>query len=292
MEQADDRRRELGRFLRTRRESLVRADFELPPVGRSRLTGLRREEIAYRAGLSVTWYTWLEQGRDINPSRQVLDSIARNMRFSAAEHAYILSLAGYTPTQSADLGAAPDAPPHIQHLLDQQGHAPAFAVSPSWAIAAWNDAYEALYPGVATLPPEGRNLLLAIFTDPSVREMLPDWDTTSRRFVAEYRAEAGPLLGHPAHVALVSTLLTASSEFASAWQQHEIRRFSSRERVFRHPEVGILTFEHHRLIPADLPDLHIVVYLPDPRTDTREKMAALLSERDGRSGPDSARVAP
>lgn len=279
MSEAENRRRELGGFLRARRGSLVRADFELPPVGRSRLTGLRREEIAYRAGLSVTWYTWLEQGRDIHPSRQVLDSIARNMRLSTAEHNYLLSLAGYAPVPGADLASAADAPPHIQRLLDEQNPAPAFAVSPSWDIAGWNTAYEALYPNVATLAPQDRNLLRAIFTDPSVRDLLPDWATTSRSFVAEYRAEAGPLLGHPAHVALVSRLLEASPEFADAWQQHEIRRFSSRRRVFRHREVGLLTFEHHRLIPADVPDVHVVIYLPAPETGTREKMSALLSRR-------------
>ncbi len=286
MAHGKDRREELGRFLRTRREGLVRADFELPPIGRSRMVGLRREEVAYRAGLSVTWYTWLEQGRDIAASRQVLDSIARNMRLSTAEHDYVLSLAGYAPAPADELAPAPEAPPHLQRLLDEQGEAPAFAVSPSWDIAAWNEAYEALYPNVATLAPESRNLLLVIFTDPYVRHMLPDWDTTSRHFVAEYRAEAGPLLGHPAHVALVTRLLETSAEFAATWQQHEIRRFSSRERAFHHPEVGTLLFEHHRLIPADHPDLHIVIYLPDAQTGTREKMSELLRSRrlSGRSG--------
>ncbi|WP_166350602.1 helix-turn-helix transcriptional regulator [Phytoactinopolyspora limicola] len=274
MSQEAQRRQELGGLLRKRRAQLVRADFDLPPVGRSRTHGLRREEIAYRSGLSVTWYTWLEQGRDINPSRQVLQAITRTMRLSPAEHEYVLALAGYTPDQADD--SAPAAlPAHIQRLLDAQGHAPAFVVTPEWSIAGWNDAYEALYPTVATVEPENRNLLWLIFTDPAVRRMLPDWESTSRHFLAEYRAEAGALLGQPGHATLLTRLLSHSAEFARAWEHHEIERFASRERRFVHPDVGELVFEHHRLSPADLPDLHIVVYLPEPHTGTLEKMRTL-----------------
>jgi transcriptional regulator with XRE-family HTH domain len=271
----DERRRELGGFLRKRRQQLVRADFDLPPVTRGRVTGLRREEIAYRAGVSVTWYTWLEQGRDINPSRHVLDSIARNMRLSAAEHDYVLALAGHARTQPDDV--APTAvPAHIQRLLDAQGASPAFAVSPDWTIGGWNRAYEVLYPNVATVPPTERNLLWLIFTDPYVRRMLPDWDVTSRHFLAEYRADAGPLLGHPAHVALIARLREASSVFAPAWDEHRVERFASRERRFHHPDVGELIFEHHQLIPSDLPEIHVVVYVPQRETGTSEKLLRLL----------------
>jgi transcriptional regulator with XRE-family HTH domain len=272
--------KELGAFLRARRQQLVRADFDLPPIGRHRSVGLRREEIAYRANLSVTWYTWLEQGRSVNPSRQVLDALAMTMRLSAAEHEYLLSLAGYAPAPPA--GSAPvEAPAALRRLLDALLPSPAFAVSPDWAIAAWNAAYEALYPPVATVGPADRNLLLAIFTDPSVRELLPDWDVTSRHFLAEYRAGAGQLLGQPAHVALVGRLLAGSPEFARAWAAHEVERFASRERRFRHPAAGELVFEHHRLIPSDQPDLHVVVYLADGDPATFGKMQALLAAGPG-----------
>ncbi|NEE02285.1 helix-turn-helix transcriptional regulator [Phytoactinopolyspora halotolerans] len=284
MAQDADRRQELGAFLRKRREELVRADFDLPPVGRSRTRGLRREEIAYRAGISVTWYTWLEQGRRTNPSRQVLDAIARNMRLSAAEHEYVLSLAGYAATGPPDTGEAHDAgdaasvPPHLQRLLDAQGASPAFAIPPDWAIAGWNRAYQMLYPNVDTVPAEDRNLLWLIYTDPTIRRMLPDWEVTSRHFLAEYRAEAGPSLGHPVHVALIDRLLGRSPEFARAWAEHRVERFASRERTFRHPAVGDLVFEHHRLAPSDLPDVHVIVYVPRVGTDTGERMRRLLAE--------------
>lgn len=273
----DERRRELGAFLRTRRQHLVRADYGLPPVGRSRTAGLRREEIAYLSGVSVTWYTWLEQGRDINPSRQVLEAIALEMRLSAAERAYALELAGFAPlphSSTPDPAAVPD---HLLRLVENLVPSPAFVVSADWSIGGWNRAYELLYPGIASIVPADRNLLRFIFTDPYVRQMLPDWPITSRRFLAEYRAEAGALLGDPRHRALVDRLQQQSPEFAQAWAEHEVGRFTSRERRFHHPEAGELVFEHHRLTPSDLPDLHIVIYLPLDATNTRTKLEALLS---------------
>lgn len=273
----DERRRELGAFLRARREHLVRADYGLPPIGRTRTSGLRREEIAVLSGVSVTWYTWLEQGRDINPSRHVLEAIAHNMRLTAAERGYVLELAGFTAAPT-DAAAEPiSVPDHLRRLIESLLPSPAFVVSPDWNIGAWNRAYEILYPNIAQARAQDRNLLQFIFTDPYVRQMLPDWPKTSRQFLAEYRAEARPLLGDPAHVALVERLQRQSTEFATAWAQHEVGRFSSRERRFHHPTAGTLAFEHHRLAPSDVPNMHIVIYFPLHGTETREKLETLLA---------------
>jgi transcriptional regulator with XRE-family HTH domain len=276
----EERRVELGGFLRKRRESLVRADYDLAPVGRQRMTGLRREEVAYHASVSVTWYTWLEQGREINPSRQVLDAIAHTMRLTAAEHEYVLALAGYAPVSRASLARAVEIPSHIQRLLDAHAEGPAFALAPDWSIAGWNRAYTALYPHVATAALEDRNLLVAIFTDPYVRSMLPDWEVTSAQFLAEYRAEAGPSIGQPAHAALIDRLRHDSAEFERAWSEHRVTRFASRERRFVHPDAGELRFEHHRLTPTDVPELRIVVYLPVDAGTTR-KLRRLLRAKSG-----------
>ncbi len=269
MATGEEQRRELGAFLRKRREQVVRADYALPPVGRGRELGLRREEVAYLSGVSVTWYTWLEQGRDINPSRQVLDAVAVQLRLTGPEHEYVLALAGLAPLPAMASPEPTRAPAHLQRLIDAQLPSPAFAVAPDWSIGGWNRAYEILYPDIARVDPADRNLLVLIFTDPYVRRMLPDWELTSRRFLAEYRADAGPLLGRPAHVALVDRLQRQSPDFARAWAEHEVERFSSRERRFVHPEAGELIFEQHRLIPSDHPTLHLVIYLPDPDTATR-----------------------
>lgn len=270
----EERRRELGQFLRDRRAGLLRADHGLPPIGRSRTLGLRREEIAAFAAVSVTWYTWLEQGRDINASRQVLESIGRVLRLSPAEQSYVLTLGGHAAVQPQGPAAIEDVPPHLQGLLDALDF-PAFAVAPDWGIAGWNSAYEWLYSRIAQVEPAERNLLWLVFTDPQLRRMLPDWDVTSRHFVTEFRAEAGPRLGSPEHTELVGRLSAASPEFARIWAGRGVQGFASRQRIFVHPEVGELTFEQHRLVPSDVPGLHFVMYVPTAGTPTRERLALL-----------------
>ncbi|WP_310739594.1 helix-turn-helix transcriptional regulator [Microbispora sp. H10830] len=267
---ASQRQAELGGFLRAKRTRLDPTAVGLPPAGPRRRGGLRREEVATLSGVSATWYTWLEQGRDIQPSRQVLDALARTLRLTAAEHTYVLSLAGYAPQPSRPAGpSAHAAPAHVQRLLDALVAFPAYAIAPDWTICGWNAAYTALYPNVAAAGPDERNLLWLVFTDPYVRDLLPDWETTSRRFLAEFRAEAGPRLGDLARSPVVQRLLRVSEPFRDAWQSHHIEGFTSRERVFRHPVAGVVRFEHHRLAPADHPDLHLVVYTPAPGSEAR-----------------------
>ena len=267
-------RRELGALLRTRRGQLLRADFDLPTVGRTRSLGLRREEVAALSGVSMTWYTWLEQGRDIVPSRQVLDSVARTLRLSLTEHGYVMSLVGYSVPVPV-LEARP-APGPVQRLLDALPGSPAFAIATDWGISAWNVAYAAIYPNIATVAPADRNLLWQVFTDPYVRMLLPQWDVDSRRFLAEFRAEVGPHLDQPAVAALVERLLAVSEPFRDGWSSHDIEPFSSRERMFHHPKVGDLLLEHHRLSPSDHPELHLVIYTPVDDGDTPGRLASLL----------------
>lgn len=280
MTSEQERRTELGGFLRARRDHLVRADFGLPAGGRSRRTGLRREEVSYLSGVSVTWYTWLEQGRDINPSRQVLDALASTLRLTVAEHSYLLSMAGFAPLRPAEGLAATAAPDHVQRFMDALDGYPALALAPDWGIAGWNSAYAALYPGVETASPAERNLLWLVFTDPYVRGLLPDWAVTSRRFLAEFRAQAGPRLGDPAYLGLVSRLVEASPEFHHGWQNHDIQGFESRERLFEHPRVGLLHLEHHQMAPSDHPDLQVIVYTPVAGTSAAERLRLLTAPGD------------
>ncbi|MEU9558148.1 helix-turn-helix transcriptional regulator [Streptomyces fumanus] len=261
MHTSNNRRAELGHFLRARRARLDPAAVGLPPAGARRRPGLRREEVATLSGMSVTWYTWLEQGRDVQPSRQVLDALARTLRLTPAEHTYVLSLTGYAPADAPRRPAPAGAPGHLRRLLDTLDF-PAYAIAPDWTITGWNAAYADLYPNVATVAPDRRNLLWLVFTDPYVRDLLPDWEITSRRFLAEFRAEAGPRLGDLGDSPVVRRLLETSDTFRDAWQDHRVEGFASRERVFRHPAAGELRFEHHRLAPADQQDVHLVLYTP------------------------------
>lgn len=274
MSTAKDRRTELGRFLRARRTRLDPTAVGLPPAGPRRRGGLRREEVATLSGVSATRYTWLEQGRDIQPSRQVLDALAATLRLTATEQTYVLSLAGYAPLPPEAAPPVPPAPAHVQRLLEALGGFPAYAIAPDWTITGWNAAYADLYPNVAATAPHERNLLWLVFTDPYVRDLLPDWETTSRRFLAEFRAEAGPRLGDLARSPAVERLLETSKAFRDAWQDHHIEGFTSRTRIFHHPVRGVLRYEHHRLAPADHPDLHVVLYTPQTAGSGEESAGA------------------
>lgn len=270
----DNRKKELGDFLRARRARVDRSAFGLPPTGRARTNGLRREEVAAFAGVSVTWLTWLEQGRDINASRQVLEAIARVLSLDAAETTFLLTLGGYTSEGLARTPGPEVMPEHLQRLLDALTF-PAFAVASDWTIAGWNRAYQLLYSAIDSIPLGDRNLLWLLFTDPVLRQMMTDWQETSKHFVAEFRAEAGLRLGSGSHAGLLQRLEQASPEFSTIWRNHDVERFTSRQRVFEHPDVGTLEFEHHRFVPSDAPELHVVMYLPMPGSETPERLAAL-----------------
>ncbi|WNV74541.1 helix-turn-helix domain-containing protein [Geodermatophilus sp. DSM 44513] len=266
-------RGELAEFLRSRRRQVDPRSAGVPTGGARRTPGLRREEVALLSGVSHTWYTWLEQGRDIRPSRQVVDALARTLRMSPAEHGYVLRLTGHGGSTPG--GAVDGMPAHVQRLLDALGPSPAYAITAGWTIAGWNRAYQRLYPGVATVPPAERNLLWLVFTDPAVRDLLGDWGTDSRRFLTQFRAEVGPRLADPGVVDLVSRLQAASPDFRAGWASHDVDRFSSAERRFEHPRVGTLLLEHHQLAPADAPGLSVVVYTAAEGGDAADRLARL-----------------
>jgi len=266
---------ELADFLRSRRRHITPETVGLRVAGQRRTPGLRREEVSLLSGVSLTWYTWLEQGRDITPSRQVMDALARTLRMSAVEHAYVLRLTGHT----TDRPLAPSVvaiPPHAQRLLDALHTSPAYAITPYWSIIGWNGAYRAFYPRVATVPAVDRNLLWLVFTDPDVRELLVDWKTDSRRFLAQFRAEAGSRVHEPVFAELIQRLHDVSEHFRLGWASHDIDQFTSGERRFEHPRAGTLVLEHHRLALSDCPDLHLVIYTAAPGSDTARKIAELV----------------
>jgi transcriptional regulator with XRE-family HTH domain len=267
-------RAELADFLRSRRRQVDPAGLGVPVSGSRRTPGLRREEVALLSGVSHTWYTWLEQGRDIRPSRQVVDAVARTLQMSPAEHQYVLRLAGHTAAQPSADGAG-ELPAHAQRLLDALGASPAYVITHDWSIVGWNVAYARFYPGVATTPAADRNLLWVVFTDPYVRDLLGDWTTDSRRFLTQFRAEVGARVHDPAVVDLIARLRQRSEHFRTGWASHDVDRFSSSERRFEHPEVGTLLLEHHQLTLADSPDLQLVVHTAAPGSDSATRLARL-----------------
>ncbi|MGN8024603.1 helix-turn-helix transcriptional regulator [Microbacterium sp. 22242] len=253
------RREQLGEFLASRRRAASRSALGLPLAARRGDIGLSREEVAALAGVSASWFTWLEQGRDIGVSRQVLGAVARVLQLSPAETDYVVRLAG--PAEDAAAEETERIPDHLQRLVDALDF-PAFVVASDWAIVGWNEPYSRLYAPIDTVDPADRNLLWLIYTDPRLRRMLPDWDQESRRFLAEFRAESGVRLSSDRHRALIGRLLAASEDFRIQWAEHAVERFASRQREFVHPSDGPLVFEHHSLVPADAPGLTVVMYVP------------------------------
>lgn len=250
---------QLGEFLTARRRVQSRAALGLPPGSRRSEIGLSREEVATLSGISVSWYTWLEQGRDINPSRQVLGAVARVLQLTDSEAEYVFALAG--PGREPAAPQADQAPDHLLRLIEALPF-PAFVLTTDWTIVGWNAGYEWLYGPIATMPEKERNLLRLIYTDPRIRELLPNWERDSRSFLAEFRAESGVRLGTGRHRAVVSALIEVSPDFRAQWAEQAVGRFHSRQRTFRHPTEGDLVFEHNRLVPSDVPDMHVVMYVP------------------------------
>lgn len=274
------RHRALGEFLRACRRRLPRTDLGLPPIKGRSDGGLRREEVAVLSGVSVTWYVWLEQGRRTHPSRSVLDALARTLRMSAAEHSYVLSLAGYSDSPLPADRIPSTAPTHVRRLLDMLGGLPAYVAATNRQLLGWTTAFEALYPAVATVPEADRNLLWLMFTDRSIRELCSDWDFVGRCLLAEFRAEAGPGLFEPPTSDLVERLLRASPAFRAAWEEHDLAGFAHPERLIHHP-VGDLHLERHRLRFSNPADLHMVIFMPVQSTATCALLREMAAAGDG-----------
>jgi len=269
-----DHRVALAEFLRARREAVSPSQVGLP-TGRARRTpGLRREEVAMLAGVSVTWYTWLEQGRRINASSDVLRAIGRALRLDAAGIEHLTALGHPVSTSAALPSIGPDdVPSALRRLIDAFEPAPAYVCGPRWEFATWNSAQARLYPAIETLSDDDRNLLWVLFADPYTRELIVDWDIHARQALAEFRASTTSLRDDSALVALVDRLKDTSPEFDLWWTEHDVARFETRLRRFNHPTAGLLTFEYQLLSPAEWPTLTVAVQLPVPGDDSAQRLA-------------------
>jgi transcriptional regulator with XRE-family HTH domain len=266
------RRVDLAEFLRARRAAVRPKDVGLVAGGRRRTAGLRREEVALLAGVSVSWYTWLEQGRPINASRDVLDALARVLRLEPVEREHLLSLAGVGVSRivTADRSLLPAS---LLRLLDALAPAPAYVLDPRWDFLGWNDAFARLYPAITSRAPDERNLLWVMFAEPSARRLIVDWENEARRVLSQFRAETVALADDAAVRDLVARLAGVSCEFAAWWPRHDVAAFETHRRVFDHPIAGRLVFEQQQLVPADEPDLRVVAHLAVDGDDSAIRLA-------------------
>ncbi len=271
------RRAELADFLRRRRAEIKPEDVGLPAGGRRRTPGLRREELAALAGVGTTWYTWLEQGRDVRASLEVLEALARALQLSPVERTHLLLL-GRGEEAPASTPPAECVSPTIRRMIESLDPSPSFVIGRRWDYLAWNRAACALFGDFDAMPPSARNHVWALFTDPVRREMMADWEHAARLCAAKFRADHARYIDDPAFDELVQALKDASREFCKFWRRHEVAYSGVGRKELRHPVAGTLVFEHAAFHPTEEPEQRLILYTPVPGTETAEKMRSLCGE--------------
>jgi transcriptional regulator with XRE-family HTH domain len=270
------RRDELADFLRQRRASLQPDDVGLPGGGRRRTPGLRREEVAQLAGVGTTWYTWLEQGREVRASFEVLEAIAGALRLTPAERNHLILL-GRGEQAPALPPPAERVAPSVRRLIANLGGNPAFILGRRWDYLAWNRAASVVFGDFGELPKAERNHVWQMFADPARRDLSCDWKHATRLMVARFRADSAHHVGDPAFEELISALQRSSPEFCKLWKRHEVAQPGVGRKELNHPTAGRLVFEHAVFNPAETPEQRLALYSPLPEDDTPAKLAALLA---------------
>ncbi|MFE7139463.1 helix-turn-helix transcriptional regulator [Streptomyces sp. NPDC057644] len=269
---SDARRHELAAFLRSRRERITPEQVGLVRGRRRRTPGLRREEVAQLSAVGVTWYTWLEQARDIQVSAQVLDALARSLLLDPSERTHLFALA--EAVDPAPGTQCPTVTPALRTMLEQLDPIPACIQNSRYDVLAYNRTYARLLCDLDAVPPEDRNCLLLAFTHDDWRASVVDLPEVTRTMAAKFRAAMAGHLAEPAWKALVRRLETRSPEFREVWERHEVVDQRGRTKYLRNAQVGLLHVEHTNLWlgPASGPRL---VSYPPVDDETRARLERL-----------------
>ncbi|MFF7309106.1 helix-turn-helix domain-containing protein [Streptomyces sp. NPDC008137] len=281
---------QLGRFLRARRTQTSPESAGLTPgPGVRRTPGLRREELATLAGVSIDYYTRLERGKETRPSPAVIDSLARALHLDDAEHQHLRTLAVRAARYVPEPAPAPSRTvrSHVKLMLEALRPNPAYVLSRSMDVLAYNPGGMALYPGLAEWPANQRNLARYLFLHPSGRGIFPDWDNQIRGCVARLRALAGTDPDAPDLAQLVGELLLKSDDFAGLWERYEVTGRKNPSKTFRHPRVGTLTLAFQGMALEGSPGHRMAVYTAQPGTPDHD--AVLLLDMTATPLPDSSR---
>jgi transcriptional regulator with XRE-family HTH domain len=257
----DTAARSLGDFLRSRRTRLDPASFGF--AGRRRTPGLRREEVAQRANISATWYTWLEQGRGGAPSADVLERICGALMLTDAEREHLFMLGLGRPPE-VRYRSADGVSPRLQRLLDSLESSPAIVKTPTWDVVAWNRAAAVVLTDYGALPPGRRNILQFLFRNPAVRAKQHDWDSVARFVVGAFRADVARAGLVSEAGELVDELCAASPEFDALWRDNEVHSHDESGGIKRleHPALGAIELEYSAFSVDGRPDLGMIVYTP------------------------------
>lgn len=269
------RENRLGEFLRARRALLSPAAAGISPYGRRRVPGLRREELAQLAGVSVDYYVRLEQGRAAHPSPEVLDAIARALQLDDVERAHMHQLASPSPARRRT--AAPErVAPGLERLLAAMDNVPAIVIGRRMDILAWNRIAGALLGAGNRLTPDA-NLARMMFLDPACRELYADWERHARETVGYLRHCAGRHPDDPGIAALVGELSVKSEPFARWWADHLVREKASGTKRFQHRIVGELVLDFETLVPPGAPDQAMITYVAEPGSASETALRLLAS---------------
>lgn len=276
VETADERRRrQLGAFLRSRRERLLPRDVGLPEGARRRTPGLRREEVALIADVGGTWYTWLEQGRDVRPSPRVLASLARALKLDPTETGLLHVLADLAPPPGT-VPAEEVVPPPALRLLESLPH-PAYVTGRRWDVLAWNRPAELALCDYGKRLGDARNILSLVFADAEHRERLVDWEGMARTAMRYFRLDSARHIGDPAFDRLIDGLLRDSEAFRAWWPKQDVERKPSGPKQIRHPLAGTLSFEYLGLSLDEPGEMKLVVYTPSAHDGSDARLAELLA---------------
>ena len=252
-------REELAAFLRSRRERLEPAQVGLPTTARRRTPGLRREEVAQIAGVGVTWYTWLEQGRNISVSAHFLEQIARALRLEHTERAHLFSLAHNRPPPTTSHSTA-SVTPALRRMLEAV-EGPAYLATANLDVIAWNAVLAAVFGDFEKIAPEERNMLWLVFASPAHRAAIPNWENEARGMLARFRVEFGHHRDDPTFLNLIERLQRASYEFHRWWLEHDLTARGETTKSFDTP-LGRVSLEQTAFAVEDAPALRLVVYAP------------------------------
>lgn len=257
----------LGEFLKDRRARLDPASLGFS-VSRRRTTGLRREEVAQRANVSPTWYTWLEQGRHGVPSADVLERLARALELSPAEREHMFLIAQRRPPE---IRYAPQASvtPELQRMLDALAATPAFIKTAAWDIVAWNHAAARVLTDYGALPPGERNLLRLLFADPALRARSPQWESQARHVVATFRLQTSRAGATDAARVLIEEMIESSPNFAAMWNDNDVSAHGTGTKHIVHPTLGPLVLDYASFAVDGQPDLTLVIYTPATPDDAQ-----------------------
>jgi transcriptional regulator with XRE-family HTH domain len=282
----ETQRRQLIDFLKGCRARLTPAQVGLPDTNRRRTPGLRREDVAALAGVSVTWYTWLEQGRDIQVSADVLERICSTLRMSPDEREYLFALVQHRPAPPS-LARAAEVSPAVRRVIEALG-VPAIVMTARWDVIGWNTLMRRVFRDYAEIPVERRNLLrILLVGDPRYQEDPAAYEAMARRLLAKFRVDYSQTPDDPAFEALIAELNAECPIFRRLWGRAEVVGRS--EAIAKHPVLGGMTFEHSSFVPEGSPNLRILIFVPYDDA-CAAKLRAIVAEDQAASGRRGGKV--